>query len=353
MEDHSLVAEEKKRLLREKEKKMDDLRREREAGELLADKIRMMESKLLVGGKNIVDHTNEQQRMLELKRQEIAEQKRREREMQQQMDSRDEETLELKETFTSLQQEVEVKTKKLKKLFAKLQAVKEEIQDVHEAHISERQELEQVLNELTRDIKLRHLIIDNFIPPEEKNKIHQRSVCDEDDQWKLKAITRDDEQLMMSRPQSAVGYKRPLCHRARRAMMMKPEVRYQADNMLILGLEQAPRTTKDYQEPVIDPKMAVALEKALKDEEDIQVDAANLSSFSLSLNLGHSPSLSPGSPLELSHSSASRAGSANSLKKNKAARPRTGKKSTTPTSPYGPTSPGPPVYPQARGLVPK
>ena len=33
-----------------------------------------MESKLLVGGKNIVDHTNEQQKMLELKRQEITEQ---------------------------------------------------------------------------------------------------------------------------------------------------------------------------------------------------------------------------------------------------------------------------------------
>ena len=33
-----------------------------------------MESKLLVGGKNIVDHTNEQQRALELRRREIAEQ---------------------------------------------------------------------------------------------------------------------------------------------------------------------------------------------------------------------------------------------------------------------------------------
>lgn len=33
-----------------------------------------MESKLLVGGKNIIDHTNEQQKMLELKRHEIAEQ---------------------------------------------------------------------------------------------------------------------------------------------------------------------------------------------------------------------------------------------------------------------------------------
>lgn len=38
--------------------------------------------------------------------------------MQQQMDSRDEETLELKETYSSLQQEVDIKTKKLKKVAA-------------------------------------------------------------------------------------------------------------------------------------------------------------------------------------------------------------------------------------------
>lgn len=43
-------------------------------------------------------------------------QKRREREMQQQVESRDEETLELKETYSSLQQEVDIKTKKLKKV---------------------------------------------------------------------------------------------------------------------------------------------------------------------------------------------------------------------------------------------
>lgn len=99
-----------------------------------------MESKLLIGGKTIIDHTNEQQKMLEIKRQEIAEQVyksvfiisprkatfkvrfvscwqiRREREMQQQMMLQDEETLEMKETFSSLQQEVELKTKKLKRV---------------------------------------------------------------------------------------------------------------------------------------------------------------------------------------------------------------------------------------------
>ncbi|XP_017343032.1 kinesin-like protein KIF3B isoform X3 [Ictalurus punctatus] len=278
MEDHSLVAEEKQRLLMEKEKKMNDLHREKEASEMLAAKVKAMESKLLVGGKNIVDHTNEQQRILDQKRQEIAEQKRREREMQQEVECRDEETLELKETYSSLQQEVDIKTKKLKKLFAKLQAVKAEIHDVQEEHIKERQELEQTQNELTRELKLKHLIIENFIPLEEKNKIISRATFDEeDDIWKMKPITRvQDDQQMMTRPVSAVGFRRPLSQHARMAMMMRPDPRYRAENILMLELDLPTRTTKEYEEPMIAPKVAAALEDALREEDDIQVDASAL-----------------------------------------------------------------------------
>lgn len=41
MEDHSLVAEEKLRLLKEKEKKMEDLKREKDAGEMLSAKVKV------------------------------------------------------------------------------------------------------------------------------------------------------------------------------------------------------------------------------------------------------------------------------------------------------------------------
>lgn len=245
MDDRSLVAEEKQKLLDEKERMMGDLKKEQEATALLTSKFKAMESKLLVGGKNIIDHTNEQQKILEQKRQEIAEQTRTEREMQQQMLIQDEETLELRETFTSLQQEVEAKTKKLKKLYAKLQSVKAEIQDVNDEHVRTRQELEQTQNELTRELKFKYLIIENFIPPEEKNKIMNRLVFDVDeDQWKFQPLVPAENKFtqMKKRPTSAVGYKRPISQYARVAIAMGANSRYRAENIMLLELDTTPPT---------------------------------------------------------------------------------------------------------------
>ncbi|KAM7367634.1 hypothetical protein PAMP_013920 [Pampus punctatissimus] len=241
--DRFLLAEEKQRLLGEKERMMGDLRKEQEAAEQLTARYKAMESKLLVGGKNIIDHTNEQQKMLEMKRQEIAEQSRREREMQQQMLVQDDETLELRETFTSLQQEVEAKTKKLKKLYAKLQCIKAEIQDVNDEHVRSRQELEQTQNELTRELKFKYLIIENFIPPEEKNKIMNRLTFDpEEDQWKFQPLVPAESKSsqMKKRPTSAVGYKRPISQYARVAIAMGAHSRYRAENIMFLELDMTP-----------------------------------------------------------------------------------------------------------------
>nr|XP_057912856.1 kinesin-like protein KIF3C [Doryrhamphus excisus] len=244
--DRSLLAEEKQRLLGEKERMMGDLRKEQEATEQLTAKYKAMESKLLVGGKNIIDHTNEQQKMLEVKRHEIAEQTRREREIQQQMLVQDDETLELRETFTSLQQEVEAKTKKLKKLYAKLQCIKAEIQDVNDEHVRSRQELEQTQNELTRELKFKYLIIENFIPPEEKNKIMSRMTFDtEEDQWKFQPLvpTESKPLQMKKRPASAVGYKRPISQYARVAITMGAHTRFRAENIMFLELDMNPPNT--------------------------------------------------------------------------------------------------------------
>ena len=72
---NTVLLQEKQKLLSAMNEKKSKLEQEKQAKEALAQKIQAMESKLLCGGKNIVDHTNEQQRALEQKRKEIGEQK--------------------------------------------------------------------------------------------------------------------------------------------------------------------------------------------------------------------------------------------------------------------------------------
>lgn len=264
LNDHSLIAEERERLLGEVQKRQEQLLREQEAADKLALKVRAMESKLLSGDKNIVDHTNEQQRALEQRRQEIAEQKRREREMQQQLEMQEEGTSEIKETYTSLQQEVDIKTKKLRKLFAKLQSVKTEIQDLQEEHSKERRDLEQTQNELTKELKLKYLIIENFIPPEEKVKILSRVVYDEDeDQWALLPLSEVPGAMEPLRPPSA-----------------KSSLKSKGEHILQVELDMPVRTTRDYNAPAMSPHLKAVLDDALREEEDLDIDAS-LSIFQL------------------------------------------------------------------------
>lgn len=93
--------------------------REKEITNQLTAKLMEMESRLVRGGRNILDTYNERQIELEKKLGEIAERKKREVEMQQQLELQEETTIEIRETLTSVQQEVELKTRKLKKCYTK------------------------------------------------------------------------------------------------------------------------------------------------------------------------------------------------------------------------------------------
>jgi len=74
-ENELVVSDEKVKLLQEVKEKEEALEKEKAQKGHLEDKIKELESKLLCGGKTIIDHTNEQQKALESQRQEIAEQK--------------------------------------------------------------------------------------------------------------------------------------------------------------------------------------------------------------------------------------------------------------------------------------
>lgn len=276
LNDKNLIASEKDKLLKEMKEKEKELEREQEAKMQMMSKLKAMESKLL-SGKNIVDHTNEQERRLQEKRAILAEEKRKEREIQQMLEKEEENVIEKNEGYINLQQEVDYKTKKLKKFFAKFQQLKDEIKDLNETNSKERQELEQTQTDLMKDTKLRQLIIENFVPKDEKEKLLNRLYFDADeDKWKHKVITKDSvksqhEIQMAKRPISAYGLNRAATNYARSAAQsLNP--RFMGENILFLELDLPNRTTRDYESPTLAPHLQAALDTALKDEEDIEID---------------------------------------------------------------------------------
>ena len=272
--DTSMVAEEKDKLLQEVRRKEAMLVREKAEKEKMAQKIDKMESKLLTGGKTIVDHTNELQRALEQRRAEVADRRKTEIEVARKLEEQEEKGVELEKNYSSLQQEVEIKTRKLRKLFTKLQTVKQEIVDVTEEYNRDRRDLEATQEELLKELKLKYLIIENFIPAEEKERVLSRSYFDEEeDLWKL-GSSRPSSGPISKRPVSAAGSRRPVSEYARMLGSIGGNPRYRGENIMRLNLDHPARTTRDYEGPSVAPRVQAALDAAMNNiEEDIDIDA--------------------------------------------------------------------------------
>ncbi|KAK6634282.1 hypothetical protein RUM44_004893 [Polyplax serrata] len=295
----------------------DELVKQNHEANALMEKIQSLENKMVLGGKNIVDHTNEQQRALEKSLAEIAEKKRKEIEMRRKLEQEDESYEIVMGNYQSLQQEVDLKTKKLRRLFSKLQYIKQDIIDNTEVFNKERRDLEDTQSALIKDLKLKRLIIDNFMPVEQFNKVLASMRYDEyEDTWKAGRL--ETSHVLSRRPVAVVGERRPTSEYARVAYQLSSTPRYRSENVLDLDLDMPERTTMDYEGPVVAPKILAMLDEALQVEDNIDIDASRVKAY-------------PG---------------------RYSARPRNVTTASAKSKRQGLTSAAP-VFPKARGLVPK
>lgn len=142
--------------------------------------------------------------------------------------------------YMFLQQEVEVKIKKFKKFYVKLQVVKVEIQDQYDEYICVWQDLEEVQNEQICEFKFKYLIIENFILLEEKNKIMNWFFLDcEEEQWKfqLLVLVGVNNSQMKKWLIFVVGYKRFISQYVWVVMVMGFYFRYRVENIMFLELD--------------------------------------------------------------------------------------------------------------------
>lgn len=252
----------------------------------LTKRIEFMESKLLTGSSNIIEHTFEQQKALTARKNEIKEFEQREKDIQEMIELQKEFTEEKRGNFSYLYQEVENKSKELLKMYHKLQSIKQEIVDAREEFNKDRRELEITKYELWKDMKLRILIMDNFVPNKDRRRMLSKLFFDEElDAWKV--LPETELRQFLPKLKCADNLRRPITlftkitqrkanhiFRCNRTLVNREKtLRFKAENILELEQFQSLPRIEDYQHVRIPSQLLLKFKNAFQEEEDIDIDA--------------------------------------------------------------------------------
>ncbi|XP_063836763.1 kinesin-like protein KIF3A [Ostrinia nubilalis] len=189
--------EEKEKLNREKahqarkvlEEKKAELQRTKKQQEELKEKLQRLESKVLVGGENLLDKADAQRRLLEQAAYELEQRTLNELRLQKDLQKKEAERLDLEERYSSLQEENAAKTRKLKRAVQLLNSAKAELADQQREQQREMEGILDSVRALKREIQLADLVLDSYIPKEYQALIDQYVHWNEQlGEWQVKCV---------------------------------------------------------------------------------------------------------------------------------------------------------------------
>ncbi|XP_052279055.1 kinesin-like protein KIF3A [Dreissena polymorpha] len=202
LEQKDMAEEEKNKVQEDLELKEAELKKYQDEQDALAQKLAAIEKKIIVGGENLLEKAEEQERLLEESAVELADRKAKEEKLRKQLEEKEQERLDIEEKYSSLQEEIAGKTKKLKKVWTMLMQAKSEIADLQQEHQREMEGLLENVRQLSRDLKLQIMVINNFIPPEYQEMIEQHVAWNEDiGEWQLRCVAYTGNNMRKQTPQ--------------------------------------------------------------------------------------------------------------------------------------------------------
>lgn len=202
-EKKDMEEEERNKIKDSLDEKESELRKYHEEMNQLSEKLAAIEKKIIVGGENLLEKAEEQERLLGESACELEKRKQHEEELRKALEEKEQERLDIEEKYSSLQDEITGKTKKLKKCWMMYTQAKIEIADLQKDHQREMEGLLENVRQLSRELKLQMLIIDNFIPMEFQKMLEHYVHWNEDiGEWQLKCVAYTGNNMRKQSPQS-------------------------------------------------------------------------------------------------------------------------------------------------------
>ncbi|XP_077284900.1 kinesin-like protein 64D [Arctopsyche grandis] len=171
------------------EEKRAELQRTKQQQIDLKDKLKSLESKVLVGGENLLEKAEAQQKLLEQTSKELQLRKIEEERLQTHLQRKEAERLDIEDRYTTLQEENAAKTKKLKRVVQLLNSAKAELADQMREQQREMEGILDNIRALKREIQLADLVLDSYIPKEYQKLLEQHIHWNEDiGEWQVRCV---------------------------------------------------------------------------------------------------------------------------------------------------------------------
>lgn len=152
-------------------------------------KLQSLENKILVGGENLLEKAQTQEKLLENSIAELELQAKNERELKESLQRKEAERIDIEERYSSLQEECIGKTKKLQRVMQMLMSVKSELADQQQEQQREKEGIYESIRSLSRELALCELVMNSYIPKEYQNMIERFTHWNEDiGEWQLKCV---------------------------------------------------------------------------------------------------------------------------------------------------------------------
>ncbi len=178
-EEKDMAEEERNKAEAALKKHEEELRRAQSEYNAMRQKLQALERKIIVGGENLLEKAEEQERLLGESARELEETVRREEKLRAALKEKEAERVDIEEKYSDLREEAQGKARKLKKVWSMYQGAKGELADLQGEQQREMEGLLDSVRQLTRELRLQMLVIDQFVPAD-----HQvRGLEDAFDWW--------------------------------------------------------------------------------------------------------------------------------------------------------------------------
>ncbi|XP_063683423.1 kinesin-like protein KIF3A [Bolinopsis microptera] len=201
LETTNMEAAEKDKISKELALREKELHKTQQEKKKLAEKLTMLEGKLIVGGVDLLEKAKEQQILLDQSFKELEATTKKQEKIKEEIEEKEQEKLIVEEKYGNLQEEAAGKTKKLQKINQMYKSAKAEITDMKQEHERRVETLLDDIKQLTKEMRLQELLINYTIPPEFQELIEKHILWNEEiGEWQLHYVAYTGNNMRQRTP---------------------------------------------------------------------------------------------------------------------------------------------------------